>query len=103
MAKKLSLESSQRWIAAHPSRAREVNKAANAKYKQRYPERIVAKNAINNAINRGKLARGVECRKCGSQDNIQAHHEDYSKPLDVMWLCSKCHYDLHSSKRISNG
>lgn len=34
-----------------------------------------------------------EC-KCGSQ-KVEAHHNDYSKPLEVVWLCRKCHADLH--------
>jgi len=35
------------------------------------------------------------CQKCGSTKHIHAHHEDYSKPLDVVWLCSRCHRLRH--------
>ena len=38
------------------------------------------------------------CERCGD-DKSQAHHEDYSKPLDVMWLCSQCHADRHKEIR----
>jgi ribosomal protein S27AE len=48
------------------------------------------------------LAKGVlkkqNCQHCGRADS-QAHHEDYSKPLDVMWLCSTCHGALHAKQR----
>jgi hypothetical protein len=42
---------------------------------------------------RGKLMK-VPCEKCGSPRS-QMHHDDYSKPLDVRWLCRPCHMALH--------
>lgn len=44
---------------------------------------------------RGKLER-QPCAKCGSEDS-QRHHEDYSKPLDVVWLCRACHIAHHKN------
>lgn len=54
---------------------------------------------VRKAIRNGDLVRPYECSKCGASPKhssdgrslIQAHHEDYSKPLDVEWLCAKCH------------
>lgn len=54
---------------------------------------------VRDAIKRGELARPDECSKCGAtpkrrsdgKSAIQGHHADYSKPLEVEWLCSKCH------------
>ena len=42
---------------------------------------------------RGKLAP-APCERCGSGD-VQKHHEDYTKPLEVRWLCRECHHSLH--------
>lgn len=37
------------------------------------------------------------CRDCGTS-KVEAHHEDYSKPLEVVWLCKRCHCALHASR-----
>lgn len=47
----------------------------------------------------GRLIKPSICSECGANKNIQAHHYDYSKPLDVTWLCGKCHKAIHSSER----
>ena len=53
------------------------------------------------AILRGELVRGP-CSQCGTQ-KTDAHHEDYSKPLDVIWLCRKCHRLRHAELDRQNG
>ena len=35
------------------------------------------------------------CVECGSTVNVVAHHNDYSKPLDVVWMCWSCHLQHH--------
>jgi ribosomal protein S27AE len=45
------------------------------------------------AIRSGVLVRGP-CSRCGAA-KTHAHHEDYSKPLDVVWLCARCHIQRH--------
>ncbi len=44
-------------------------------------------------LRRGLIERGP-CVDCGDED-AQMHHEDYSKPLDIIWLCRSCHLELH--------
>ena len=51
-----------------------------------------ANRAVQRAIVSGKLIRPTSCEECGSAGKIDAHHEDYSKPLEVNWLCKKCHH-----------
>jgi hypothetical protein len=53
------------------------------------------------AIYRGVLVRGP-CSQCGAP-KTDAHHEDYSKPLDVVWLCRKCHRLRHAELDRQNG
>lgn len=57
-------------------------------YLRRDPIKLAARRAVTNAITTGKLTK-LPCA-CGSTD-VEAHHPDYSKPLDVTWMCNKCH------------
>ena len=68
-----------------------------------YPEKARAHRATRAAIARSELERPIICQKCGEtplprRDGvslIQAHHQDYSKALDVDWLCVFCHAAEH--------
>jgi uncharacterized OB-fold protein len=52
-----------------------------------------ARWAIQNAVARGKVMR-QPCEQCGNP-RTDAHHPDYTKPLDVVWLCRQHHMDTH--------
>jgi hypothetical protein len=41
------------------------------------------------------------CEKCGSVVDVHRHHDDYSKPLDIRWLCEPHHFELHESTHRS--
>ena len=57
-------------------------------------QKIRARWRLQNAIRRGRLER-LPCEVCGAK--AQAHHDDYSKPLDVRWLCKLHHEQVHHS------
>ena len=71
---------------------------ATARSRAEEPQKWKARNAVSNAIRDGKLERGTECYFCKCTGNLQAHHEDYDHPLDVVWLCASCHGKLHTIK-----
>lgn len=79
--------------------ARPERRAQQVRYQRKrraaHPEKYAANSAVHNAIRDGKLIRPDSCEMCGSADKIQAHHHDYNKPLDVVWLCYKCHMAEH--------
>lgn len=58
----------------------------------KYPDKAKARNAVSNAIRDKRLFR-EPCKYCGDPKS-QAHHHDYSKPLDVTWCCFKCHREI---------
>ncbi len=60
---------------------------------KRHPEKHKARITLHNAVKRGKLKR-LPCEQCGVAAT-DAHHPDYSKPLEVVWLCRQHHMDLH--------
>lgn len=59
-----------------------------------YEEKQKARRKLRWAVLSGKVKR-QPCEKCGSLPSF-AHHIDYSKPLDVTWLCRKHHGEAHS-------
>lgn len=68
-------------------------RATIARARVRSPEKYRARQAVGRAVRSGKLRR-MPCEVCGSL-RVQAHHHDYSKPLDVHWMCWRCHNDEH--------
>lgn len=54
---------------------------------------------VQSAVNSGDLVRPETCERCGKEGPVVAHHSDYSKPLDVRWLCHKCHKLEHRLAR----
>jgi hypothetical protein len=69
--------------------------ASAARWNVRHPEAYRAHYAVSNAIRDGRLAK-QPCTICGEL-KTHAHHRDYGKPLDVTWLCVKCHTLIHAA------
>lgn len=65
------------------------------KYNEKYPRRRSVRIQVNNAIKSGVLKRSDKCEQCDGSENIEAHHDDYNKPMSVRWLCSVCHGIWH--------
>lgn len=63
-------------------------------YRKENSDKYKAHNAVNNAVRDGRIQK-EPCFFCGD-DNVVGHHVDYSKPLDVIWLCQACHKLVHA-------
>lgn len=71
---------------------REIKREYERLHNLRNPEKYKARYAVTNAIRDGRLQR-QPCEICG--DAAQAHHEDYSKPFEIRWLCFTHHRGEH--------
>ena len=64
--------------------------------KTRRPKHLIAAHAkVGRAVASGKLTRPGQCIQCDTVTYVEAHHDDYSKPLEVRWLCRPCHSAVH--------
>lgn len=58
-----------------------------------------ARKILHRAIDAGIILRGV-CEVCGIKE-VDAHHDDYTRPLAVRWLCKEHHYAAHAKANAS--
>ena len=73
-----------------------VHDRSTRKYSKKYPLRKKANRAVAIAVRAGRLT-SQPCEVCGIIEDVNAHHDDYSKPLDVRWLCRYHHNEFHNS------
>ena len=69
--------------------SRRYRESEHGKLKQK------ARAVVNHAIRDGKLIKPETCMDCGRSTQLEAHHKDYNKPLDVDWICKNCHENRH--------
>jgi hypothetical protein len=82
--------------ATRPERKRNQRRYALA-HVARYPQKRKARVIVGNAIRDGRLIR-KPCEVCGLEKS-EAHHADYSKPLEVRWLCLIHHREADNKER----
>jgi ferredoxin len=74
-------------------------KQRDAKYlrksREKFPEKNIARQRLERAVKLGTIERPDVCSACGKKCKPDAHHRDYSKPFEVVWLCNTCHAKEH--------
>jgi hypothetical protein len=84
------------------------NKRERSRYRESKEARIKTKESVRSrlrklpaarrayllvwkALKKGVLIKPKNCQRCNKEASLDAHHKDYNKPLDVVWLCRECH------------
>lgn len=89
-ARRANRERGARWQRKHLE--------ALERYVARYPHRDRCRRQTYQALRSGKLQRADRCQVegCTSAKCVEAHHHDYSKPLEILWCCAAHHRQGHA-------
>jgi len=93
---RLKAERRRRNSGVQPRVAGEGNRVIKHRWRMKNPIKWAAHCIANNAIRSGKLLR-QGCEICGAV--AHKHHDDYTKPLEVRWLCPAHHAEHHRNER----
>ena len=88
-----SFSNQRQCLECHAAYMREWRKTHALSPEQRQHDS--ARSQVSVYIKRGLMVKPACCTKCGSRKRIEAHHPDYNKPREVVWLCRKCHTTYH--------
>src|SRR4030042_2284728 len=102
-------EQKRRWKDEHREDVQNTNKAyvknhaeifknGNKKWRNKNPEKLIHYKTPG-LIRAGVLVKAERCYFCDVTKNLVAHHQDYQKPTEVVWLCRSCHSKLHVLKQ----
>lgn len=92
-------EQRHRWAQAEYRRDPTKKTRECQRRRKENPLAYAARTAVGNALQSGRLVRPSACSACGKPCKPDGHHEDYTKPLEVVWVCKSCHYKLDKAKR----
>lgn len=86
-----------KWPERVADRKRRAKEHPRVGYRDPDPVKYTARNVLHAAVRDGKIKKPVECQICAIHDDrLHGHHEDYSKPTEVIWVCAACHSLIHS-------
>lgn len=94
----------QKYTKSPKGREAQCNRAA--RQGKDHPKQIKAKNFLNRAVQSGQIHRPQECVICGKRAKLHGHHhKGYAEEnyLNVLWLCPKCHTQVHREKACKTG
>lgn len=91
-----SKEQRLKYKKRNPDKVKDRWNNCRIKYKIKHRDKVLARNATTNGLRDKKLKR-QPCVVCGEL-KVEGHHQDYMKPLEVIWLCAKHHREIHNEQ-----
>ena len=101
------LNKKREFRRANPEKMRAEKLKYRSENRQRYnesqkewrknnPSKAYAHELIRKKVGAGLLIKPNDCSCCGVfTETLHAHHDDYTQPLKIRWLCARCHSDWH--------
>jgi hypothetical protein len=90
-----NVSSVQQSQAKYKTANRDARRARDVAWKAANKVKVAAHKKVWIAVKNGTLVKPLTCSRCGGIKRLHAHHEDYGKPLEVVWVCSSCHKLIH--------
>jgi hypothetical protein len=80
-------------------RGREAPLQATRRSLAKYPEKRKARSILRYFLVKNPSYKPSECSVCNRTGRIHGHHNNYDKPLEVIWVCPRCHTDIHKETK----
>ena len=92
-------QAAARGDVARPSVLPESTREGVRQWRSAHPEGPRAHKLVYASVRAGRIPRPYRCEGCGLDKRLHGHHDDYTKPLEVRWLCGSCHRLAHRRAR----
>jgi len=92
-------ERQRQYSREYRARRPDANRKKNEVYRARNPDKQKAHKAVEIARRAGRIVR-QPCERCGATSLVHAHHDDYARLLDVIWLCPVHHRERHQELKV---
>ena len=94
------------WYARNGRKRTKHDLEKGYEYTNNHKAEFSAERKVHYALRHGKMVKPSNCQVCGIMAALCGHHHDYTKPLDVIWVCYSCHKLIHNGTidkdKISN-
>ena len=82
------------------NRERVLERWYNYRTNKKNKIKLKARDLLKYAVQTGKIKRTQKCTNCLQNKTVEAHHENYNEPYNVVWLCLSCHSRLHAKQKV---
>ena len=85
----------KKWYKKYGRERNDTDRESAKNYRIHHPIEDKAQRKLRRAEKSGKIIKPLFCEVCKDKVKLCGHHKDYSKPLEVIWVCHSCHKKIH--------